>query len=936
MLPKCLLLSLVLLAAARAEGPFAVDGRDIIIATDRYEMVLRDGVFVYLHSRLTGATYADSRAAGWSPHLVRGVTSPEPDRAAFDQLHLVYGGTGVGHAEWGSEAVKALPALCFPGPETALSTTQPDAQTLVVTWSGLARSDGAAPDISFSLRLHVEADTGDLVVTPAATAADLPLGGAAVALSGLDPAGTLLIPHQSGHRFDLATWGERLISPLWPRFWTFGMAVVEYPQGAFMISADDPEMIHKRLFCSLRTEQMDLSVLSCNPLPYEGRRTVPGVPWRLNVYPGNWVKPARLYQARAAERHGWTPLDEQQPAWLKEVRTLYSAGPSVDELHRLADQLTPEERRTVLFGIWQAWLHPETNTDTDSRGHRWLPYNPSWGCYRGRPGMEEFVAEAHRLGFRVLVFVNLIAVNWEHPLLWEEPVMLQNGLLTPADKEDVLATLDERRALAYIHQADERWQQFSIRTLRQLVDDYDVDAVYLDCSSVTVNGVRHRGMTPAAGARDWHRAVRAALPNLALLGEQVHEATVGGEAFALESLGSWGHAEAREMLYQTVHPIGGAIMSDYCNRFRWRGRGRDFGEWQDASERACHIPNTFVDRIKVYGRYGLRYTYPEAWEANVRSYLRGTDGRLFRYVSDHGSRLETIDGGEEFFYWRLHGAATVPRRGRIEDWYAWNGAGQPIGLDPEDYYLMRPGAPPESPFTITAVSEGLVLDELRAFPDFVTIRPRFLDGAETGKIRLVWAGAKPVAVTGAGSMLPLTDGVLEVPGDVVSLVICRQVPEALPAPIAVLERPPAQEVVQNNRRFAVPEHVRDRRAPTVRPSDEAPHLRLNALPWYEGEQRIHFLVRVPDTPEPVLTGQYALPVIGRLTRYADGVTFSVRLNGREIVREHRENGPDWPPFTAPLAAYRDQPLLITLVTEPGPLHQCDTAFWGDVVIHSQP
>jgi len=510
--------------------------------------------------------------------------------------------------------------------------------------------------------------------------------------------------------------------------------------------------------------------------------------------------------------------------------------------------------------------------------------------------------------------------------------MLQSGPLTPADRERILATRKERRGLAYIHQADKRWQQFSIRALKQLVADYNVDAVYLDCSSVTINGVLCRGMTPAAGARDWHRAVRAALPNLALLGEQLHEATINGEAFALESVGNWGSRSERGRLYATVHPIGGAIMSDFCNRFRWRGRGNDFGEWQDGSEAACHVPNTFVDRVKAYGRFGLRYIYPETWESNARSYLRGNDGRTFRYVAEHGSRFEAVDGAgsRELLYWRLHGTTTVRQTGNIEDWYAWNAAGEPIGLDPEDYYLLRPGTPPAAPIRIRALSPGLVLDELRAFPDFTTIRPRFLDGAASGSLACDWPDA--VAVTGAGTMLPAKNGRVSIPVGTRSLVMCRRAPPVSTTPVAVLKQTPAAEFVNHDRRIEVPKWTRDRFRPVPRPAKQGPALQTRAEPWYEGERRIHFLVRVPDVPHPELRAQYALPIIGRLTRYADGVTFRLRLNGREVLNRHLKNGPDWHAFSAPLAAYRGNPLLVTLVTEPGPLHQCDQAHWGDVVI----
>ena len=342
-----------------------------------------------------------------------------------------------------------------------------------------------------------------------------------------------------------------------------------------------------------------------------------------------------------------------------DIRTVYHGVPSIEELHRLADQLSPELRRTVLYGMWQSWLHPETNTDTAPDGHRWLPYNPSWDGYRGREGVREFIAEAHRLGFRVLVFTNLIAVNWGHPLLWQQPIALQTQLLDPAQREAVLAR-PRTRSLAYIHQADRRWQQFCIDTLRKLVADYDIDAVYLDCSSVVHNGIVREGLNPYQGAAAWHQTVRQALPELALLGEQIHEATLAGEAFALDAVFGWGSEAIQPLLKETAHPLNGLLMNRYCNRFRWQ-RG-EWGSWQDTEERGCHVANHFLDKIRVFGRYDLRYSFPQQWEPDVRVYLKSNDGRTFRFVDDRGSRFEAIDGAgqREMFYWRLHDAKRAP------------------------------------------------------------------------------------------------------------------------------------------------------------------------------------------------------------------------------------------------------------------------------------
>ena len=502
--------------AAQPAATFERQGDEVHVRTERYELVLRQGVCVYARNRLTGDVYADARSGALDAALVRGVSSPVWDRKAFDSLQPQWGGIGTGEAIDGSVAREPVACLGFPDHESGvkLRLTSPNGAT--VEYSGLRCSKGRDREAKFCLHLRVDEASGDLIVRSTGESANAPLGGTAVCFAGLAGETAFVVPQLGGHKYT-APQGHRYLSPLWPRFWQFALAIAELPRGTLSVWADDPKLHGKRLFAEVGGEQASLSVMSFNDLPYEEHRRIDGVRWRFNVYDGSWLKPAAAYKQWLQRSHGLVPLADQTPDWVGKIRTVYNGSPNLIELNELAKKLTPEERSTVLYGMWQSWLHPETNTDTAPDGHRWLPYNPSWGRYKGRAGVKEFIAEAHRLGFRVLVFTNLIAVNWHHPLLWERPRALQTEVLDPARREQYLARKG-RRALAYIHQADPDWQRFCIETLKRLVKDYDVDAVYLDCSSVVQNGIVHNGMNPFQGAVAWHRAVRKALPDLALLG----------------------------------------------------------------------------------------------------------------------------------------------------------------------------------------------------------------------------------------------------------------------------------------------------------------------------------------------------------------------------------------------------------------------------------
>lgn len=927
--------------ATQAAVTFKRHGDDIHVRTKRYELVLRQGLFVYVENRLTGDVYADARSGVIDPALVRGVSSPAWDRRAFDSLQPQWGGIGVGETIEDSAIREHSPCLGFPDRESDVKLRLAPPNGAVVKYSGLRSSKGRDLGAKLWLHLRVDERTGDLIVRSTGRSDTVPLGGAAVCFAGLAQDAAFIVPQLGGHKYT-ASQGHRHISPLWPRFWQFGLVIAEFPRGAMSVWADDPKLRGKRLFAEVGGDQPNLSVMSFSNLPYEAHRQIEGVRWRFNVYDGNWMKPAAAYKQWLHGTHGLVSLAEQTPAWVAKIRTVYNGTPNLTELHELAKKLTPEERSTVLYGMWQSWLHPETNTDTAPDGHRWLPYNPSWGRYKGRPGVKEFIAEAHRLGFRVLVFTNLIAVNWHHPLLWGWPRALQTEMLDPALREQYLAR-KRRRALAYIHQADPGWQRFCIETLKRLVQEYDVDAVYLDCSSVVQNGIVHNGMNPFQGAAAWHRAVRKALPNLALLGEQIHEATLAGEAFALESVVGWGSRKVQGLLQESGHPINGYLMGDYTNRFHWP-RADGWGRWQDRSERACHIANSMIDRVRLLGRYQLRYAFPESWEENVRCYLRGNDGRLFRYVSDHGSRFDATDdtGKREVLYWRLHETTAAPIPGVIEQWPAYDRSGRAIGLDPAQHYLMHPGPPGQMPFRVSGLSPGVVLSEARVHDAHAILK---LGGSKCrGALRV--SSRKPIlaASSGTGGLVTVVkEGAtdyrtqpIEAPGSVV-LFMTEAASSAFPANL--LAPGWTWEMVRNGAAVAVPPSLLRRFTPSrgrARKGDLGPQARLLVYPYSKAEKRVYRVVRLPEQGSPVLSVQYQVAIRGKLTKYADGVNFMVRVNGKELMRELVPNSTEWRSMQFPLNAYRGQPILVTLATDGHVLGQCDYAYWGDVMIHVGP
>ncbi len=240
-----------------------------------------------------------------------------------------------------------------------------------------------------------------------------------------------------------------------------------------------------------------------------------------------------------------------------------------------------------------------------------LLYLPGWrkdGYDRGYPdytataALVPFVAEAHRLRFRVMLHVNYFGCDPKNPLYaslkqWQVRDPFSGELQWwewPAEPPI---------KFAYINPASRAWRETFVKRMIEVVGQYGADALHLDqtlCIYNDKNGIID-GLNFFEGSLALHRELREALPEVALSGEGLNEITCQYEHFAQRHI--WGmdhvHRTWDDRQVAMSHAISSAVLTPYTQIYGYLGMANP------------NDTTLFTVWRRTYEHYGVLPTY--AW-----------------------------------------------------------------------------------------------------------------------------------------------------------------------------------------------------------------------------------------------------------------------------------------------------------------------------------
>ncbi len=558
-----------------------------------------------------------------------------------------------------------------------------------------------------------DAASGELVITQRATSPMPGLWGVEWSVGGIPLDMNIIVPAFSGLRLTRNSPGAEM-SFDYPMLWEAGLVIVEGSNGGFYVWAEDPKPGYKRLAIKRASDGWKLSFVTIANAPFDDKREVGPLRWRVGTYTGDWRVPARRYRDWMEKTFSPVPVERQQPAWVKDIRACVIMPLDLPALETLPLRLDPKQ--TVIYTYdWRKSGYDRNYPEYDQ------PVDL----------LDPFVARAHALGFRVMLHCNYFGCDPLNPLYAQfQPYQVRSPWNAHEPEWWYWGDADPPIKFAYINPACKAWRDVLVERYTKLCRDHAIDALHLDqtlCIDNDNNGLVE-GMTMIEGNVALHRDLRAALPDIALSGEGLDEVTCRMEAFAQRHVFGMDHTKGTfsvEKLHMT-HPISSYLLGQYTIIYGYLGcaaptDGQIYGAWQEAYRNYGVIPTLkpdvhalqqptgfsaqFFEEAAFWQGRGVRPDPDGDWPAGTAFPLRTADGAPARYTTDRRLVCEERD-----IIHTLYGMSTTEGTGKIDGWRAYDGT-HVFNLDPAKWYPCHDGAPDLAVFHVaSAFPPGFVLE----------------------------------------------------------------------------------------------------------------------------------------------------------------------------------------------------------------------------------
>jgi len=562
------------------------------------------------------------------------------------------------------------------------------------------------------VKYEVDAATGDLLVQQELKGAEPGLWGVGWWIADIPLDYAVLVPGGSGLRLTRET--PSYVSQFdYPMSWEVQLVVVEGPRGGFYVWAEDPRGRFKRLVVERRSTGWRIGLITINDAPFDALTSCASVTWRLNCYEGDWRVPARRYREWFQETCHPTPVAEQHPEWVKDMRGCVIMGLDTQILEALPARFDPSQTLLYLFDWREAG------------------YDRNYPDYvQIRPALRPFLQRARELGFRAMLHVNYFGVDPLHPAYQQfEPYQARS----PWGKHDkewwVWPPDDPDIRFAYINPACRAWRDYFTAAMVQLCQETGVDALHLDQTICIFNDHNGRidGLSMVEGNLALHCQLREALPHIALSGEGLNEITCRYEAFAQRHVWGLDHTKGtyEHRLLEAAHPISSYILRPFTTMYGYLGcvspeNDQVYAAWQEAYRHWGVIPTLkpsrelftsahgfaeqFFDELQVWQQRRVAPDMDGPWPPDVAFPLRTADGQSFVATRDRRWIC-----GDQVISQTVTGATQWTGPGTIPQWLAYD-ANRVLGLRADHWYPLFRRPPVPDRFHVCEMPASSVID----------------------------------------------------------------------------------------------------------------------------------------------------------------------------------------------------------------------------------
>jgi len=292
--------------------------------------------------------------------------------------------------------------------------------------------------------------------------------------------------------------------------------------------------------------------------------------WFLECFGGNWREAVDQYRIWMERTFNLVPWQHHAhlPDWAKYINFILEIwGASRDRelpyhtFAQMRERLTSMSRlhdpkRTLVYLPGFA----EKGIDAHAPD-----YNPSPQC-GGEKEFQNLIRTAHRLGYRVMVHTNVLALTFSHPLYRK---FKKYQVVDVFDRPqgwalDIDGDWLTEPYFAYINPGFPAWGNLMKDILGKLIKAYNIDAVFLDQTLLAFNV--SKGPNFIAGMREHVHRLQRAFPQILFAGEGLHEQIVErmpmAQIHGLDSIKEI-HGMEGTSSWRKIHPVSVYLFDKY-------------------------------------------------------------------------------------------------------------------------------------------------------------------------------------------------------------------------------------------------------------------------------------------------------------------------------------------------------------------------------------
>lgn len=723
---RLLFLALLLLSAALMASsiPISKTLRGTIIETNRYRVVVSNGVITAFRNKLTGEEYLKTNVQMEKilPHLPSGLGT----QAAVSERDAAR--TLFQWPWWEHPIDTVWPNHHYPDATSIFTFTLTNPQKATLTYIGLTNSIDRFDDELYALDVEIDKATGDLLMTPSVTSPRGGVYGCGVTVAPLVSSITIEAPIFEGMQVD-KNMIPSMYSNAWANFWDYSfLALNGEKTGAVGVWCQDAKVqLYKSLFYLVNDQGLSFSVLALNIPPFEELKSAKPIAWHLQAFDKSWSQAA----ARFREWRQANVKIAPRPEWVKKLSFMYygmdKAGPG--NIPVLEKYFEGKDLDRVI-----TWAPAVRAAGFDNNHANNDPY----------PGFAEDMKVWKAKNLKVMVYLQPMIMWNPNPKTEREKL----AVIYSNEANNILAFRPNKDTIEFQHHlGSPNWQRWFLDWVKEYIQVDGADGIYHDQTyvcTIDARGLAVNGMTTPQGMADYFYKAATENPNAIHGTEHMMEANNVGASLGLGCgiiwgtpgyLGhigkpgsvNWQRIKHGSPVSNALHYPNGAIFgfphqSDYASYGAQR-----FHDGMEQMERRGDLPaiaigvydsiirtvpfeqwanEVWLDRQRavLFVRNGLHASFPENWDRQVLSYFQGAHNEDFRYEQlPWGTSFVQYQGRKRIVqYGRISGVTHAAVEGGIVGWPCYDKSG-PTGLNPAMTYVLDPSCKrPASWFSLSA------------------------------------------------------------------------------------------------------------------------------------------------------------------------------------------------------------------------------------------